>query len=259
MGRQKILLIEDDSFIVETIENCLAPTYLLTSIRNGREGLAAAITEKPDLIILGTSLPELDGFQVCEKIREQPALAILPVLMITANSGEEERMVGFKAGCDEILGRPFSIEELSMRVKALLRRARRRPTVPTERKAATMSTALQRSHFEEREDHQEKILVLGGYVLNTSSYELVTPHRGKVPLTPVQFRLLLHLMSHPYEIFTPQQLLERVWGYPTQSGTADLVRVHIKKLRDRIEKDPQEPRFLRTVSGSGYMVFPGKD
>jgi two-component system alkaline phosphatase synthesis response regulator PhoP/two-component system response regulator RpaA len=95
-----------------------------------------------------------------------------------------------------------------------------------------------------------------GYILDTRSYELVTPTRGKVRLTPVQYELLLHLMSHPGEIFSPNRLLDEVWDYPTDTGSPDLVRVHIKNLRERIEENPRLPSFIRTVPGYGYTVGP---
>ncbi|MCC7130166.1 MAG: winged helix-turn-helix transcriptional regulator [Anaerolineae bacterium] len=100
-------------------------------------------------------------------------------------------------------------------------------------------------------------LEVAGFVLDTRSYELTTPKRGKVRLTPVQFELLLHLMSHPGEIFSPSRLLDEVWDYPSDTGSPDLVRVHIKNLRERIEEDPRAPQFIQTVPGYGYTINAG--
>ncbi len=97
---------------------------------------------------------------------------------------------------------------------------------------------------------------MGDYVLDTQTYELHTPSKGKLRLTPVQYELLYHLMGHPDQIYTPSRLLDEVWDYPTDAGSPDLVRVHIKNLRERIEDDPGEPKFIRTVPGFGYTVNP---
>jgi DNA-binding response OmpR family regulator len=99
-----------------------------------------------------------------------------------------------------------------------------------------------------------QILVVGDYVLDTLSYELHTPRRGRVRLTPVQYDLVYHLMSHPGQIYSPARLLDEVWDYPVDAGSPDLVRVHIKNLRARVEPDPQSPEFIRTVPGFGYTV-----
>ena len=108
---------------------------------------------------------------------------------------------------------------------------------------------MSRNHVEEK-----IVLVVENYSLDTRSYELTTPTHGKIRLTPVQFDLLQHLMNHPGEIFSPTRLLDEVWDYPSDSGSPDLVRVHIKNLRERIEVDPRAPSFIRTVPGYGYIV-----
>jgi DNA-binding response OmpR family regulator len=121
---------------------------------------------------------------------------------------------------------------LLLRVRAILRRAR--PVAPPE---AAPSHLVQ----------------LGGYALDTRAFTIATP-RGTIQLTPVQYDLLYHLMSHPGQIFSPMRLLQEVWDYPSDAGSPDLVRVHIKNLRDRIEADPRTPAFIRTVPGHGYVV-----
>jgi two-component system alkaline phosphatase synthesis response regulator PhoP/two-component system response regulator RpaA len=100
---------------------------------------------------------------------------------------------------------------------------------------------------------------VGEYVLDTRSYEIYTPHKGRLRLTPVQYDLLYHLMSHPGQIFSPARLLDEVWDYPSDAGSPDLVRVHIKNLRERIEEDPSQPKFIRTVPGYGYTINPSDE
>lgn len=101
-------------------------------------------------------------------------------------------------------------------------------------------------------------LIVGEYVLDTRSYELHVPNKGKVRLTPVQYNLLYHLMSHPGQIFSPARLLDEVWDYPTDTGSPDLVRAHVKNLRERIEEDSSSPKFISTVPGYGYTINPDK-
>jgi DNA-binding response OmpR family regulator len=266
MGSPKILLIEDDAFIIEIIEACLSDNFDVLSVRDGVEGLDAAVGRKPDLIILDIMLPGMNGFDICTQIRSHEELSMIPILFLTAKNREEDRIRGFQAGGDDYLGKPFSLEELLLRVKALLRRAglnlhdnNRYPAFEMANRNMQMELLRSSTHAGQARHDEDFFLVSGDYILNTRSFELVTPHRGKIRLTPVQFKLLLHLMSHPWETFNTRQLLESVWEYPPQTGAPDLVRVQIKKLRERIEEDPRSPRFLRTIKGSGYTVSPSTD
>jgi DNA-binding response OmpR family regulator len=123
MPRPRILLIEDDSFIIEIVEACLLNEFDITSVQNGLAGLNAAVTQKPDLVILDIILPEMNGFDACIQIRTHPELTTLPILILTAKDNDEDRMRGFESGCDDYLGKPFNLEELVLRIKALLRRS----------------------------------------------------------------------------------------------------------------------------------------
>ena len=140
--------------------------------------------------------------------------------------------MGFRVGADDYLSKPFDVEELVWRVRAILRR----------RQVLTDN---------EQEDHH--IIKVGDYVLDIRSFTITTP-KGKIPLTPVQFDLLYHLMSHPGQVFSQARLLEEVWDYPTDTGSPDLVRVHIKNLREKVEANPSEPTFIITMPGLGYAV-----
>ncbi len=232
---------------------------------NGVEGLKQARRRRPDLVILDVIMPGMDGYAVSREMRRDPLLQDLPILFLTAKVKDEDKIAGFMAGADDYMTKPFNLDELILRIRAILRRAARRTDPNTEAEINSVSNSIARppgfrlsganSNAMSRNHVEEKIvLVVENYSLDTRSYELTTPTHGKIRLTPVQFDLLQHLMNHPGEIFSPTRLLDEVWDYPSDSGSPDLVRVHIKNLRERIEVDPRAPSFIRTVPGYGYIV-----
>jgi DNA-binding response OmpR family regulator len=251
-----ILVIEDDDIVARTIERSLrGDEFRVTLTSSGVEGLKAARRRPPDLVILDIIMPGMDGYTVCREMRADPLLADVPILFLTAKIKSEDKIAGFKAGADDYLSKPFNIDELILRLRAILRRARlhisdngggAQPGLEAD--AAGMV-----SHLGSIAEEPHRIVV-GDYILDTRSYEVHTPAYGKVRLTPVQYELLHHLMSHPGEIFSPGRLLDEVWDYPSDTGSPDLVRVHIKNLRERLEENPRKPRFIRTVPGYGYTV-----
>ncbi len=233
MDLANILVIEDDDIVARTIERSLrGEEFRVDLASSGVEGLKAARRNRPDLIILDVIMPGMDGYAVCREIRADPVLTSIPVLFLTAKIKDEDKITGFNAGADDYLCKPFNIDELILRVRAILRR--------TQRQAAAPQTGT--------------TVRVGDYTLDTATFELQTPHRGKVRLTPVQYDLLYHLMSHPGQIYSPMRLLNEVWDYPTDTGSPDLVRVHVKNLRELVELDPRTPTFIRTVPGYGYTV-----
>jgi DNA-binding response OmpR family regulator len=261
METANILVIDDDEIVARTIERALRSYDLRVAVANsGVEGLKTARRRRPDLVILDIIMPGMDGYAVCREMRADKLLEEVPVLFLTARAKDEDRIAGFLAGADDYLAKPFNIDELGLRVRAILRRARRQPapeaTVtpasgggPGEGRQAETGSDLERQHR----------LAIGAYVLDTRTFELETPAHGKVRLTPVQYDLLHHMMCHPGEIFSPARLLDEVWDYPSDTGSPDLVRVHIKNLRERIEPDAHAPEFLRTVPGFGYTIGPKTD
>ncbi|MCD4672487.1 MAG: response regulator transcription factor [Anaerolineaceae bacterium] len=241
MDTKNILIIEDDNIVAKTIERCLRGDEFRIRIANsGVEGLKAARRNPPDIIILDVVMPGMDGYAVCEDIRADPVLNKMPILFLTARTKDEEKIRGFQAGGDDYLSKPFNLDELTLRIRALLRRSE--------------WSRDQIAPQAEGEKKYSTVLTIGAYTLNTETFELTTPHYGNIRLTPVQYDLLYHLMSHAGEIFSPVRLLDEVWDYPSDSGSPDLVRVHIKNLRERIEKNPRSPRFILTISGYGYKV-----
>lgn len=268
-GTAHILVIEDDDIVARTIERSLRGDEFRVSIANsGVEGLKLARRHPPDLVILDIIMPGMDGFAVCREMRADPLLAETPILFLTAKIKDEDKIAGFNAGADDYLTKPFNIDELMLRLRAILRRVRKQMQIEAARAAEQGAVSMEKTsppiEPSAGADIQQPIrpagerfrLMLHGYTLDTRSYELYTPMGGKVRLTPVQYELLHHLMRHPGEIFSPGRLLDEVWDYPSDTGSPDLVRVHIKNLRERIEADPRRPAFIRTVPGYGYTISP---
>lgn len=257
METAHILVIEDDDIVARTIERSLRGEEFRVLLANsGVEGLKAARRRVPDLVILDIIMPGMDGYTVCREMRADPLLAEVPILFLTAKIKDDDKITGFNAGADDYLCKPFNIDELILRLRAILRRARKQAQAGDESapvEAAPVQAPVPVPDLRQLQVDRFRIS-LGDYTLDTRSYELITPTRGKVRLTPVQYELLHHLMCHPGEIFSPGRLLDEVWDYPSDTGSPDLVRVHIKNLRERIEVDPRSPTFIRTVPGYGYTV-----
>jgi DNA-binding response OmpR family regulator len=229
-----ILVIDDEAMVAGSVERTLrAHDFQVTVANSGVEGLSAARRHVPDLVVLDVIMPGLDGIEVCRQLRADPLLGDVPVLFLTARSKPEDRVLGLRAGADDYLSKPFNIDELVLRILAILRR--RQPAVPAE------ATPLQ--------------LVVRDLVLDCQTFMARSP-RGEASLTPVQFDLLYFLMSHPGQVFSPAKLLHDVWNYPFDAGSPDLVRVHVKNLRDKIEVDPAHPQYVTTVTGHGYTILP---
>jgi two-component system response regulator RpaA len=261
MEPANILVIDDDEIVARTIERALRSIDLRVTVANsGVEGLKIARRRRPDLVILDIIMPGMDGYAVCREMRADKLLEEVPVLFLTARAKDEDRIAGFLAGADDYLAKPFNIDELGLRVRAILRRAWRQLAPETEISATPAAVSAEGGLSESTSDlEKQHRLVIGDYVLDTRTFELETPAHGKVRLTPVQYDLLHHMMCHPGEIFSPARLLDEVWDYPSDTGSPDLVRVHIKNLRERIEPDAHAPEFLRTVPGFGYTIGPKTD
>ncbi|HID52309.1 MAG TPA: response regulator transcription factor [Anaerolineae bacterium] len=225
-----ILVIDDDESVSRTLQRALKVYgYQVMVAHSGTEGLQLARRHQPDLFILDIMMPGADGYQVCRQIRGDPLLSDLPVLFLTARLKDEDKIEGFRAGADDYLTKPFNMEELQLRVKAIMRR-----------------TALQDTAVIPSSE-----VIAGDVVLDTRSFQVTTPH-GTTLLTNVQFDLLYHLMSNADQVFNSQQLLQDVWDYPRDTGSPELVRAHIKNLREKIEPEPGKPRYILTIQGHGY-------
>jgi DNA-binding response OmpR family regulator len=265
MENVNLLVIEDDEIVARTIERSLRGNEFRVVIANsGVEGIKIARRQPTDMVILDIIMPGMDGYAVCREMRADPLLVNIPILFLTAKAKDEDKIAGFLAGADDYLCKPFNVDELVLRIRAVLRRVKAHPY---EKEYQVSESGIKSPLIHEteavipteKEPGAKNQLSIGKYTLNVRSYELITPDRGKVRLTPVQFDLLYHLMCHPGEIFSPSRLLDEVWDYPSDAGSPDLVRVHIKNLRERIESDPRNPRFIQTVAGYGYTVTPDEE
>ena len=225
-----ILVIDDDELVSRTLQRALKMyDYQVMTANSGIEGLQLARRHRPDLFILDIMMPGVDGYQVCRQIRGDPLLKDLPVLFLTAKAKDEDKIEGFRAGADDYLVKPFNMQELELRVKAILRRVTQ----------------------EDPEPEEITEVIVGDVVLDCRAFKVTTPHETSL-LTNVQFDLLYHLMSHADQVFNSQQLLQDVWDYPRDTGSPELVRAHIKNLREKIEPTPSEPIYIRTIQGHGY-------
>jgi phosphate regulon transcriptional regulator PhoB len=227
MSPTRILIIEDDKDIVELVRYNLAHEgYQVSSVADGATGLAQVRKLPPDVLLLDLMLPKLSGLEVCKEIRRDPSLNRLPILMVTARGEEADRVVGLEMGADDYVTKPFSPRELVARVKALLRR-----TAPGSEPDRTIEAGL--------------------LTIDPSAYR-VSRSGKNVTLSTLEFRLLHHLASRPNRVFTRDQLLDAVWG-TDRFVTPRSVDVYIRRLREKIEGDPEKPAYLKTVRGAGYM------
>jgi len=228
-----ILVVDDDVYVADTMQRGLQKRgHEVAAAYNGIEALGLIQQQIPDLIILDISMPRMNGIEVCRRLRSDAKTKSIPIIFLTARSMIEDKIEGFEAGADDYITKPFDIQELELRIKAILRRCQ----PPAEEPSAD-------------------ILTVGPLSLNCRSFE-ATVHDRSVLLTPIEFELLHHLMSHPGEVFSSERLLQEVWDYPPGTGDPALVRMHIKNLRSKLEPDARNPTLIRTISRHGYTVRP---
>lgn len=244
----RVLVVDDDLSVADAISRMLNRRgHETIVVHSGPDAIEAAHTQGPDLVVLDVVMPGMDGVEVCRRMRADPETTHLPILFLTARIMIEDKIKGFEAGADDYLTKPFAIQELELRVRALLRRA--------EMPSSEMVSPVE--HLEETgstDKESTDILIVGELTLNRRTFEVGAQDRW-VALTPVEFDLLSHLMAHPGEIFSSECLLNRVWGYPTGTGDPALVRMHIRNLRAKIEPEGvDKPHYIQTVVRRGYTV-----
>lgn len=226
---KKILIVDDEKPIVDILTyNLKKEGYETIEANNGEDAVTMAISQKPDLILLDVMLPKLDGFSVCKKIRETMNT---PILMLTAKEDEIDKIVGLELGADDYITKPFSVRELMARIKANLRK------VPMQQE-------------EQKNLKKAQVIAVGSLALDLEKYEAKI--RGKVvDLTLREFELLKFLATQEGQVFSREALLEKVWGYE-YFGDIRTVDVTIRRIREKIEADPSEPKLLVTKRGIGY-------
>ncbi len=236
--QKRILVVEDEADIVRLLSFHLEKEgYRVVSAGSGRDALTEALENPPDLIILDIMLPEMDGLEVCRRLRGNDKTAFTPVLILSAKKEEIDRVLGLELGADDYMVKPFSMRELLARVKAMLRRLEHITTFP----ADTGSS-------EEKE--QEAVLKAGRITLYPERHQVFIDDQ-LCNLTHKEFVLLHLLMTNPGRVMTREVLLDRVWGYEMEVDTRT-VDVHVRYLRQKIEEDPAKPRLIETVRGVGY-------
>ncbi len=227
---KRVLIIEDDRDIVELVRYNLAQEgFQVAAVGDGSSGLAQIRKSPPDLLILDLMLPKLSGLEICKAVRREQSLNRLPILMLTARGDESDRVVGLELGADDYVTKPFSPRELVARIKALLRRT----------SDATGG------------GDADKIIEVGQLVIDPGGYR-VTRGGKPLPLSTLEFRLLYYLASHPGRVFTRDQLLDSVWG-TDRFVTPRSVDACMRRLREKVESDPENPRHLKTMRGAGYL------
>ncbi|HEY9685330.1 MAG TPA: response regulator transcription factor [Oculatellaceae cyanobacterium] len=226
----RILVIDDDQAIAELVKvNLELLGHIVTTANDGIKGLALAQQQRPDLVVLDVMMPDLDGFTVCQRLRQNPQTHPIPILMLTALGMTKDKVTGFDSGADDYLVKPFEIPELQVRVRALLRRS---GSVPH-------SASL------------PEILHAGEITLIPENLQAKVRDRV-VKLTPTEFEILHCLMQHHGQTVSTGKLLEEVWGY-SPDDDVDTIRVHIRHLRTRLETS--ERKYIRTVYGGGYQLM----
>jgi DNA-binding response OmpR family regulator len=234
MTKTRILVVDDEQDLVWALRHSLSDEgHEVLTAYDGLEALAVARHHRPDLVILDITMPRLNGLQVCRKLRRDPTLAAVPILFLTVRNAIEDRIRGLDEGGDDYLTKPFDLGELKARIRALLRRARSAPEGGPE------------------SADRGPLLVVDPLALDLYTCQVRLGEKT-LQLTPTEFKLLRHLMTHPGEIFSSQQLLQQVWGYPPRSADPGLVRWHVRNLRLKIEPDPAHPVYIRTVPHHGY-------
>ncbi|WP_298329143.1 response regulator transcription factor [Haloactinopolyspora sp.] len=221
----RVLVVDDDPALSDVVGRYLRRDgFDVDFAADGTSGLARALQSLPDIVVLDLMLPGLDGLEVCRRLRR---VAPIPVVMLTALGEENDRIAGLEIGADDYVTKPFSPRELSARVKAVLRRA--------------AAGAVEAS--------SARTLLGAGLEVDVVAHQV---RRGgeTVALTTKEFDLLVHFMTHPGRAYRREELLEAVWGW--SFGDTSTVTVHIRRLREKIEPDPSNPRHLVTVRGVGY-------
>lgn len=225
----KILIVDDEALLVKGLKYSLEQDdHVIDAAYDGREGVEKFEKNDYDLIILDLMLPEMDGLEVCQKIRESSQV---PIIMLTAKGEDMNKILGLEYGADDYLTKPFNILELKARIKAILRR-----------------TAI-------KDKPAEQVIKVEDFTINTLGRK-VSARNKEINLTAKEFDLLLLLATNPGKVFTREELLEIIWGYE-YFGDLRTVDVHIRRLREKIEENSSQAEYVLTKWGVGYY-FKGK-
>ncbi|MGV3010422.1 response regulator transcription factor [Streptococcus thoraltensis] len=236
---KRVLIVDDEPHILTLVSYHLAKEgFDVTTVEDGRSALGLGQTQNFDFIVLDIMLPQLDGVEVCKRLRK--AGVETPILMLSAKGEEFDKVLALELGADDYMTKPFSPRELLARIKAILRRTEQDKVYKLPLEEVPVDTKIQVADLEVYlERHQ------------------IFKADQEINLTPKEFELLVYLLKHPRMTLTRERLLERIWGYDFGQETR-LVDVHIGKLREKIEDNPKLPQIIKTVRGYGYK-FEGEN
>ncbi|ARQ07404.1 response regulator transcription factor [Macrococcoides canis] len=228
---QKVLVVDDEQSIVTLLQYNLEQSgFEVVTAFDGEEGLNKIFSEDPDIVVLDLMLPKMDGVEVCKAVRSEKNQ--VPILMLTAKDDEFDKVLGLELGADDYMTKPFSPREVTARLKAILRR----------------SQAL-RQHESEKEN---KEIIIGKLKILPEHFEAY--RNGElIDLTPKEFELLIYLIERQGRVITREHMLNSVWNYEF-AGDSRIVDVHISHLREKIEENPKQPQYIKTVRGLGYKL-----
>jgi len=225
-----VLVIDDEESIIDLIKLGLKyEGFEVVAASDGEEGIAAAQRTNPGFIILDWMLPDMDGLEVCRRLRSNPTTHDIPILLLTAKGEVGSRVEGLNTGADDYLTKPFSFEELVARIRAILRRLH---------------------HGAMAENSQ--VLTVGDIELNLATHEVTRAGR-QIDLTVTEYNLLHLFMSHVGQALDRQTILNQVWGYDFL-GETNIIEVYVRYLREKIEDSPSSPRYIQTIRGVGYIM-----
>ena len=241
-GAARVLVVEDDHTVSEVVARYLSREgYKVEQVADGSRAVDRAIASLPDLVVVDLMIPGLDGLEVCRRLR---AVAPIPVIMLTAKADEADRIAGLELGADDYVSKPFSPRELMARVRSVLRRAGGQPWPQQGGPAGSPSAVA---------PPPGGVLGSGRLTVDLAAHEVRVAGQP-VDLTSKEFDLLVFMMRHPRRAFSREELLEQVWGYTY--GDTSTVTVHVRRLREKVESDPADPRLFVTVWSVGYRFEP---
>ena len=221
----KVLVVDDEKLIVKGIKFSLEHDDMEVDVAyDGEEALSLARQTEYDIVLLDIMLPKMDGFEVCRAIRE---FSNMPIIMLTAKDGDMDKILGLEYGADDYITKPFNILEVKARIKAIIRRSRKSSG-----------------------SDSRKMIEKGDLKMDTESRRVFISDK-EVNLTAKEFDLLELLVSNPNKVYSREQLLSIVWGYE-YPGDVRTVDVHVRRLREKVEENPKEPRYVNTKWGVGY-------
>lgn len=228
---QKVLVVDDEQSIVTLLQyNLKQSGFEVVTAYDGEEGLEKIFSEKPDIVVLDLMLPKMDGVEVCKSVRNEKNQ--VPILMLTAKDDEFDKVLGLELGADDYMTKPFSPREVIARIKAILRRTN---TIKT---------------IEDEKDNKE--IIIGKIKVLPEHFEAYR-NDELLDLTPKEFELLIYLIERQGRVITREHMLNSVWNYEF-AGDSRIVDVHISHLREKLEDNPKQPQYIKTVRGLGYKL-----